>query len=110
MAAAMSSICFFTVDSIDRTILNDSEAESEDFILQNENRIKEISQTKIWGRLSPSFFVTDDDTIIGEQNQKNAISINDSMPQTGEILLNQQDLTYLRMSLPEIWIRKTRKI
>jgi len=58
LAAAMISICFFTVDSIDRTILNDAKSESggynlflfgtestvRDLILRHENKIEKICQ------------------------------------------------------------------
>ena len=67
LAAAMISICFFTVDSIDFTILNDAKSEScgynlylfgktstvQDLLLNHKNKIEKISQTEITGSISP---------------------------------------------------------
>ncbi len=108
LAAAMISICFFTVDSIDRTILNDAKSESggynlflfgtestvRDLILRHENKIEKISKVEIVGRTSPNLYITNDDLFIQEQIQNNAVVIDGDIPLKGEILINELDLAY----------------
>lgn len=109
LASAMISICFFTVDSIDRTILNDAESESggynlylfgtksevEDLVSQYGDQIKRMSHTEIIGCISPNLYLTADDMMIQELIQNNTITVNGELPEIGEILINQLDLTYL---------------
>jgi len=109
LAATMISICFFTVDSIDFTILNDAKSEScgynlylfgktstvQDLLLNHKNKIEKISQTEITGSISPNLHLTTDNSIIQEQIHKNAVMIEGDLPEKGEILINKLDLTYL---------------
>ena len=84
LAAAMISICFFTVDSIDFTILNDAKSEScgynlylfgktstvQDLLLNHKNKIEKISQTEITGSISPNLHLTTDNSIIQNRSIK----------------------------------------
>jgi len=109
LASIVVSVCFFTVDSIDRTILTDAESVSggynlflvdtksstDKFISENSNVIIQEDKVEIIGYLSPNLFAISDSDFLHDLVEKDVISITGHLPESNEILINQIDLEYL---------------